>query len=677
MDNSTRNPFTIVKANDFTDQEILDYWVDIPGDSGFHHLVDPLTPMPMIIMGGKGSGKTHLMRYFSYPLQKVKHPENILKGIEKDKFIGIYLKCGGLNSGRFTEKNIDEEIWKNFFPYYFDIWMAQLILDTVIEALSYNDNSIDEEKICTEILDCFDDTLSESPKTLLELSSTIKQIQKQLDMAVNNCIFTRSLDGVQILATPGKLFYGIPRVLSKNIKEFNDILFVYLIDELENLHEYQQVYIQSLMRDIKLPCSIKIGVRTYGMKTYKTMADNEENREGSEFSILRLDKKLREKNRATNYKQFAVDLGLSRLRESGKISDKITSQSEFFDYFEEEKTINELDNIPEISSGISGKTIAKLKSALNKHEQSNIKNGVSKPSQTTEIINLLSFEGMPLLEKAATYSFYKEWSKSKKLLESAISINTICNNFIADKDSQPQFKELISKFKSDLLAQLRKDNAKKDSYAGIETLIKISKGFPRSFLTLLKHIYQYSAFNGETPFHSKKISIKSQIEGVKQSSLWYFEDTRIAGKDGAQIKSSIEKLAELYRINRYSDKPSECSLTTFSGDLTKASKETQRIIGLASDWSMLLVDPDGRKDKNSSRVDSKFILNPMLSPHWGLPISVRGVINFNEKTLNAIFDPAHESDYKSIKSEFENSRNAPFNKSLDVPTDFIQGAFKL
>src|SRR3546814_449440 len=66
MPTAPRNPFNITKAVDFSDQQVLDTWVDLPTAGGFFELADPTSPMPLLLLGGKGSGRTHLMRYFSY-----------------------------------------------------------------------------------------------------------------------------------------------------------------------------------------------------------------------------------------------------------------------------------------------------------------------------------------------------------------------------------------------------------------------------------------------------------------------------------------------------------------------------------------------------------------------------------------------------------------------------------
>ena len=60
------NPFSVTRAADFTDQQIYQYWVDLADSGGFFELVKPRSEMPMLILGGKGSGKTHIMRYLSF-----------------------------------------------------------------------------------------------------------------------------------------------------------------------------------------------------------------------------------------------------------------------------------------------------------------------------------------------------------------------------------------------------------------------------------------------------------------------------------------------------------------------------------------------------------------------------------------------------------------------------------
>src|ERR1044072_6727001 len=79
------NPFNITRAADFTDQQIGDYWVDLAADgNGFIEMAKPTSEMPMLIMGGKARGKTHLMRHFSYQLQKIRYASAVIEGIRNE-----------------------------------------------------------------------------------------------------------------------------------------------------------------------------------------------------------------------------------------------------------------------------------------------------------------------------------------------------------------------------------------------------------------------------------------------------------------------------------------------------------------------------------------------------------------------------------------------------------------
>ena len=67
-----RNPFDINKAVDYNDEDLYKYWVNINLPAGFNAMVKPDILMPMIIVGSKGSGKTHVMKYYSHELQKIR-----------------------------------------------------------------------------------------------------------------------------------------------------------------------------------------------------------------------------------------------------------------------------------------------------------------------------------------------------------------------------------------------------------------------------------------------------------------------------------------------------------------------------------------------------------------------------------------------------------------------------
>src|SRR5690349_18822686 len=123
------NPFSITKAVDLNDDQILQFWVRTPGTGDdATDLVRPTSPMPMFLLGGKGSGKTHLMRYHSFELQSLRFREmglDLRAGVQFDRYIGMYVRCSGLNSGRFSGKRQSDDLWREMFAYYVELWLAQ------------------------------------------------------------------------------------------------------------------------------------------------------------------------------------------------------------------------------------------------------------------------------------------------------------------------------------------------------------------------------------------------------------------------------------------------------------------------------------------------------------------------------------------------------------------------
>ena len=61
------NPFNVTKASEYSDEQINKYWVSMGDDN----ILDTSDYTPKYILGGKGCGKTHMLRYYSYPLQKL------------------------------------------------------------------------------------------------------------------------------------------------------------------------------------------------------------------------------------------------------------------------------------------------------------------------------------------------------------------------------------------------------------------------------------------------------------------------------------------------------------------------------------------------------------------------------------------------------------------------------
>jgi len=273
----------------------------------------------------------------------------------------------------------------------------------------------------------------------------------------------------------------------------------------------------------------------------------------------------------------------------------------------------------------------------------------------------LRYPDYPLLEKTNIFLLYKAWSSRKDLVNASKVIAKECSEYVSDDSRKSRYQRTLHHFKADLLAQLYRETHQRQKYVGLKTFIEFSSGLPRNLLILLKHIYAWAAFNGELPFSETPITIRSQQAGVSAASDWFYNDARMLGRDGQHVMDGISRLGTLFRSIRFSDKPSECSCSTFSVDVSRCTEEARRILNLAENWS-LLIDVGSQRDRNTERIDLKYQLNRMLAPRWDLSIYRRGVLALSPAEINAIFDPAHNSEFDSLSNARVTRMNAPFEK---------------
>jgi hypothetical protein len=655
------NPFNITKAVDFSDQQIIDTWVDLPGGESLLSITKPTSPMPMFLLGGKGSGRTHLMRYLSYPVQKLRSVSSGLDAVRREGFIGIYLRCGGLNAGRFSGKRQDHETWNAIFAYYMDLWLAQITLGTMVEALAGDQAFVETEvESGLKILGLFADVDHEGPDvqnpTLKNIASALHRLQRTVDSAVNNAALTRRLD-VKVLATRVDLVFGIPRILAQHVPVIANTTVVYLVDEFENLGQEQQKYVNTLIREREPPSTLKIGARLYGVRTRATYSAQEENREGSEYEAVYLGQTYL--TRPAHYDRFARRLVARRLIHSG-MSDREAPSLDAFGrhldhFFEDSHRENfmraETYYVQQKYRGQERPYFRKLVEQLERYRPE---------IDRVSVIQLIQVPDYPLLEKLNVLIFYQDWHAGRELLASAQWIRDASNALVLRDESTRRYQLAWNHFQDDLFAQLLRETGQKQRYLGVGSFISMSSGLPRNLLVILKHVHKWATFNGERPFGGNAISRESQQLGVLEASSWFFEDARVVGELGGDVQAAVGRLAEFFRALRFADKPVESSLGTFSTDMSAVSERAARTITTAEQWSLIIKVPGGQRDRNSRRIDQKYQLNPMLCPRWDLPLSRRGAVPLPAREVNAIFDNDASAAFGEVLAERLSRMNAPF-----------------
>ena len=130
MDISFKNPFDDYNANVLTPELIMQYWYT-PFNTGALKDLNEYSffseKMPIILQGARGSGKTTILKYFSFPVQceRAKQSNNsVRKQLASDGGVGFYLRCDDsfLNMFKTVFSTILEDNWLDCFKHYLELF---------------------------------------------------------------------------------------------------------------------------------------------------------------------------------------------------------------------------------------------------------------------------------------------------------------------------------------------------------------------------------------------------------------------------------------------------------------------------------------------------------------------------------------------------------------------------
>lgn len=635
------NPFDVTKAVDYSDQELFYNWVDFPKKS-FQEFIRPTLEMPMIIVGSKGSGKTHIMKHFSYNMQKIRCADNF-DNILKEGYVGVYLRCSGLNGYRFSGRNETEETWNSVFAYYLDLWLSQLFLDVINNIfLLNNDLKKYENIVCNKILKLFSNS-KEKISDIVKLIDFLKSQQKNIDYAINNISLNNQLlsHSVEILSNPGDLIFEIPNIITSTINELKDIKILFLLDEYENFSSGQQKYFNTLIRERRNPVCFKIGARRYGLKTTETLSADEHIKAGSEYELFDLDNIFRENY--IGYKEFLRNICIKRIDNS-----QIEIPTEITKYFNQANINGDFEIIKGKRLHVD-KFVAKLKKLR-------IKN-------VNEIVENVTCENI-LIERLNIYIIYRSIKKGENLIEISHLLKECCQQY-TNGHNVKMYDVILDKFKQDLIDALYRENGLKlTSYCGFDNLVKISNGIPRHFLMIMKHIFRWNTFY-ENDFSNDTVSTEIQLLAIKDTVLWFMEDANKTDEN-TNYRYSIESICNFLRELRFSDLPPECSISTFEIKNLDFNPGLKKIITFLEQYSYIIREDYGRRDKNSNARNDMYQINGLLACWWELSISRRGIVKLSNNQLENIFYNNKSEELKVMITNELLKYNVPFKKGNNL-----------
>lgn len=648
-----------LRAAEYTDKQINTFWVDTQ-EKSFKEILGLTSPNSKYLLGAKGSGKTHLLRYHSFKVA-LKRSESIEKTLQSTKAVGIYLRFPN-DTNKFDD--LGKEKGLIFFTYYMELLILRSFFDLIKDICVLKNILIEDFLITSDLI-----SKEEKDFSVKEYLFLIKNKLEEIDEALNYYILWEDESYIKNISINYDSIFKLQKILESIDPVFKDINIVFLLDEYENIGSIYKKVINNWVR-MSIP---KISFRIAGRKQNDIYKETyfESNRKGHEFLVEDLDDifhinsdKKTKNEKEKILKSFIKDFINKAL---SVINDKIIVDVEnlFGNSQDLEKYI---DNDFSIESKNNEKIFKAIRDGFIKacDFDTNIAN---------DIFNILSKDINSLIYlKINIIKFSKlKGVKFENIFQHAININLQCRKYL-EGSSETSYKWAVNHYKNDVVYQLYRNlnNQRIPIYYGFDTLCKITSYNPRNVLNVLYKIEEQLLFEKKDFFTNEVIDIETQSRGFREASKYFFNEDTSYGSLSLDAKRSVSKIGDYLHKARFSLKIPEVSPLAISFSKDSLNDETWKIFHTCIEFS-LLQEAGERKDRNNSHKNYKVKLNPMLSPLWSLPVVYRGDLSINDKVVDLIFSPSKSKEFYSELNKIESRWNTISFPKLEDDALYYQG----
>ena len=611
-----KNPFDALRAEDLG-EELYEFYEPLEELMRKVSGVDTIGSRPVFLIGGRGTGKTMVLKFLSLEMQLKDFIKNTLKQnksieelsreemkafLDGKKFVGIYLR---FKTGEYG--SLKGEI-APFFEAYLSMKIAEQLFNSLqifkssgiisseqeIEIVEYFIHQIKTPN--TKIENSFDGALKLIKENIIPLFETI--VEKSSYYSLEEI----KKDFIVPIIIPRNIIFGLSDLIFTELNFLRGKNLFILLDEMEFLNDYQNRCIGQLIKDSDETSVIfKVGSRYMPNVIYVGESD-EVLQETHDFRKIEIADALNaaHSGRKEGYSKLIKNILNKRLAKSNYFMNKgITKIEQLFPSLPIEKEAEEL---------VKGrkKHWEKFRTFLKKSKSE---------EEIEEIINILQYPKNPIIEKLNMLLYYRGKTSQE--------IKKMCEGYLRGKNEQ--YAQLYHKNALNLLFQLYNDYRGKKKYVGIDVFINLSSGIIRYAIELcnqaLKTAYNY----GYKPTAEKPVDFVYQNIGAENYSEIEYEDiTRIGKGLGLEVQNFINEIGTIFRnlhLNKYLVEPEP---THFETDYSKISGLAKKVFDAALSHSCLQKKPPMEPKSPYETKKNDFLINRIFAPYFKISYRVRG-----------------------------------------------------
>ena len=647
--NSFKNPFEEINANKIDDEGILNLWCTPFNNQLIKHIDEEkfrTQKIPIILQGFRGSGKTMILRYFSYSVQKKRakiNGKSIYEQIVKEKSVGFYFVCEESFIKTFRQIfSHFNDAWVSIFEHYFELRFCKQLLIMLNDL--FQEQAELEEIFFSEFQNIYN---------YYSTFKGIKHIDHFLKVIIDELAYIDNYKNDYIFSgndfKPNHLFdlYSLSSKIieaAKSIDGLSDITYLLLVDEFENLPEELQKFFNTAIKFSKDAISLRIGRRSEGKVSTATINNSEYLRENHDYFLAKIDV-----TDNLSYKKYFSEIARKRL-----------SQNTFFNNCEEISSIlGDSENLDQESLELckgKKKHIEYILSARKDLDTENLE----------RVVSIISNPDNPIAE--SLNSLWIVRNKKDNPIISAEKAAKAMNDYfngVKNTESNKYRLDYSDKYRYSIVCLLATIYKKNKMYYSFNTITYLSNGNTRTFINICRLIISNAMFYERDSFlETAVVSKKVQNQAICEFANSEFNSICSIISSGNYIRNLILNIGNVFaeyhrdKLVRYPE------TNQFVFDKLELSKEVGSVIDIAESWSMII-----RKEKTqrvSLSIDKKgdiYYINKAFCPIFGISYRTRGGFNVEFKA---------EELEKMITSlgtinKLSKSKSQKMNKTSNVP----------
>ena len=523
---------------------------------------------PCVLIGGRGTGKTTVLRGLSYQGQYALNHNDISK-FDSNNYIGIYFRCDTNHVHAFSGRGIEKETWVNIFAHYFNL----IITYEILCCLAWHKTKRPEDEV-----------LSEHACKLIAISLHLDEGIKDFDSLLKNLEmamyrFQAEVNSIADGNMPKLSMAGDPiRIVteqSRQLRQFQGKTFYLLVDEYENLLDEQQQILNTLLKHTPQSYTMKIGVREMGWRVRYTLNNQELVNDPADYVKYNIVEEFTG-NTSDKFEEFARDVCQRRIKDLfGDNGDEYC-----------------------IERSLLGLTI----------EEEAIKLGVENHKYYSEVCDYEKQHGLKL-EIPSLYKFFLAyWSDNH-----GESLESVINNYL---NNIHNWDIRYGNYNYSLLFKIKTGRGSggiQKYYAGWNTFVKLANGNIRYLMELVyRSYYLYIQQGGDI---MKPVLPEIQTKAARNVGLKNLTELEGTWQNGAQLTRLVQSFGTIFsRLAKNGDNSApEIMQFEIEGE---RSERTESILSAGIMNLALVRLPANKQSGRGSVKEFMYMLHPIFSPYF-------------------------------------------------------------